>query len=180
MKSNSVQKLVTAALFTALTCMATLVIQIRIGPTGGYINLGDCVVLLCAWCLSPFYGAAAAGIGSMLADVISGFAFYAPATLAIKTLMALLGGAVFRALRRGLRLRLLFACIASAVAAECVMVAGYCAFDAFALGLGAGALLGMPGNLIQALGGGISATVAYSLLHRNRALGERLDHLGDK
>lgn len=176
---SAVQKLVTAALFAALTCMATLIIQIRIGPTGGYINLGDCAVLLCAWLLSPFYGAAAAGIGSMLADLISGFAFYAPATLLIKCAMAFFGGSVFRTFTQQGRKRLLGGCILSAAVAETIMAAGYCAFDAFALGLGAGALLGLPGNLIQALGGGVSAVVAYSLLRRNKALGTRLEHLND-
>ena len=53
------------ALFMALCCVATMVIQIP-SPTQGYVNLGDCVVLLSGWLLGPWYGIAAAGIGSAL------------------------------------------------------------------------------------------------------------------
>ena len=70
MKQDSLSKLVVAALFAALVCIATMVIQLRVTPTGGYVNLGDCIVLLCAWLLPPSYGMAAAGVGSMMADVI--------------------------------------------------------------------------------------------------------------
>ena len=69
----------------------TLVIQVP-SPMNGYVNLGDCGVLLSAWILGPWYGGAAAGIGSMLADIFSGYAHYAPGTLAIKLSMAVLAG----------------------------------------------------------------------------------------
>ena len=62
MKSQT-QKLVTAALLAALTCIATMIIKIP-SPMKGYLNLGDCVVLLAGWLLSPMYGFLAAGIGS--------------------------------------------------------------------------------------------------------------------
>ncbi len=177
MKNRSVYKLVSAALFAALACMATMVIQLRLTPNG-YVNLGDCVVLLCAWVLSPAYGMAAAGIGSAMADVLSGFAYYAPATFLIKALMALSGGMVFRALSQHRTRRLLPACILSAAVAEAVMAGGYYIFEAFVLGLGPiPALASMPGNALQAACGGVSGTVAYLLLRRNKTLGERLDHL---
>lgn len=96
MNHQSLRRLVLSALFAALACIATLVIQLHVSPNG-YINLGDCIVLLCGWLLSPAYGAAAAGIGSAMADILSGYAYYAPATLVVKALMALLGGMAFRA-----------------------------------------------------------------------------------
>lgn len=83
MSGKHVRLLVLAALFTALTTVATMVIQIP-SPMSGYVNLGDCMVLLSAWVLGPFVGAAAGGIGSMLADIITGYAYYAPGTLIIK------------------------------------------------------------------------------------------------
>ncbi|MBQ6932122.1 MAG: ECF transporter S component [Clostridia bacterium] len=49
---NSTQKLAVAALFAALTCVATMVIKIP-SPLKGYLNLGDCVVLNAGWMLSP-------------------------------------------------------------------------------------------------------------------------------
>ena len=52
--------LVMTGLFAALGCVATLVLQIP-SPTGGYLNLGDTVVILGAYLLGPALGAAAGG-----------------------------------------------------------------------------------------------------------------------
>ena len=83
------KKLVMASLMTALTCVATMVIKIP-SPLKGYINLGDCMVLAAGWMLSPAYAFLAAGLGSALADVFSGYVLYAPATFLIKGCMALI------------------------------------------------------------------------------------------
>lgn len=45
MQTKKTLKLVMAALLAAMTCVATMVIKIPITATGGYINLGDCIVL---------------------------------------------------------------------------------------------------------------------------------------
>ena len=73
MTDKKLHRLVLAALFTALTTVMTMVIQVP-SPMQGYVNLGDCGVLLSAWVLGPAWGGAAAGIGSMLADLLSGYA----------------------------------------------------------------------------------------------------------
>ena len=70
MSDTKIRKLVLAALFAALCTIMTLVIQVP-SPMQGYVNLGDCAVLLSAWVLGPLYGGAAAGVGSMLADKVS-------------------------------------------------------------------------------------------------------------
>jgi len=44
--------------------------------------------------LGPFFGAFAAGVGSMLADLLSGYAQYAVPTLIIKSIMALIMGLI--------------------------------------------------------------------------------------
>ena len=46
MQTKKTLKLVMAALLAAMTCVATMVIKIPLTATGGYINLGDCIVLL--------------------------------------------------------------------------------------------------------------------------------------
>ena len=81
MKHEKTVKLVLAALFAALCSVATMLIHIPIPATNGYINLGDGVVLLGAFLLGPVYGMAAGGLGSMLADLLLGYAAYAPGTL---------------------------------------------------------------------------------------------------
>lgn len=55
-------------MFAALSCAATMVIQIPIAT--GYLNFGDGLCLLAGWILGPWYGFAAAGLGSALADLL--------------------------------------------------------------------------------------------------------------
>ena len=62
MTDMKLRKLVLAALFAALCTVMTMVIQVP-SPMQGYVNLGDCAVLLSAWVLGPWYGGAAAGLG---------------------------------------------------------------------------------------------------------------------
>ena len=55
MKDQKVKKLVLSALMAALVYVATSIIQIP-SPMSGYVNLGDCFVLLSGWLLGPWYG----------------------------------------------------------------------------------------------------------------------------
>ena len=89
------RKLVITALFAALTCVATLVIQIPSGMGGGYVNLGDGMVLISAYILGPLLGGVAAGAGSCIADIASGYAAFALPTLIIKFVMAVAAGRLF-------------------------------------------------------------------------------------
>ena len=71
-------------------------------PSGyGYVNLGDAGVFLCACLLPGGLGALAAGVGAALADLILGWAMYAPVTLLIKGITALLAGLAMRKTGRG-------------------------------------------------------------------------------
>ena len=79
---------VMSAMLASLTCVATMIIKIPT-PLHGYANLGDCIVLLSAFLMPVSYGFCAAAIGSALADVLSGYAMYAPATFIIKGLMVI-------------------------------------------------------------------------------------------
>ena len=62
MKTSPIYKLVLTALLAAMACVATMVI--RVPTVAGYTNLGDCVCLLAGLVLGPWYGFAAAGVGS--------------------------------------------------------------------------------------------------------------------
>ncbi|MBR2053626.1 MAG: ECF transporter S component [Clostridia bacterium] len=44
-KANDVLKLVLAALFAALICVATMVVRIPMPATDGYANLGDAIII---------------------------------------------------------------------------------------------------------------------------------------
>ena len=99
MRDMKIRKMVLAALMAALTYVATMVVQIP-SPMQGFVNLGDCCVLLSGWILGPWWGGAAAGIGSMLTDLLNGYAHYAPGTLVIKALDAMAAALIVKALGR--------------------------------------------------------------------------------
>ena len=101
MKHNATLKIVLTAMFAALICVATMLIRVPIPATGGYANLGDGVILLCAFLMDPICAVIAAGIGSMLADVLAGYMSYAIGTLIIKAGVALIGTAVYNRFGRG-------------------------------------------------------------------------------
>ena len=52
---KNLKKYVLSALFAALCCIATMLIQCP-SPTGGYIHLGDGFVILSGIILGPIYG----------------------------------------------------------------------------------------------------------------------------
>lgn len=163
---KDLRKLVLAALMAALCTVMTLVIQVP-SPMQGYVNLGDCAVLLSAWLLGPLYGGAAAGVGSMLADLLSGYAHYAPGTLVIKLAMAVTAAAVLRALEK--RSPMLGRAAGGALA-EGIMVAGYFGYASLWLGKGLAAAASIPGNLFQGAVGLACALAVYALLSRSHAL----------
>ena len=116
------KRIVMASLIAALVCVATVIIKIP-SPLNGYLNLGDGVVLAAGWLLSPTYGFLAAGLGSALADVFSGYFVYAPATFLIKGMMALLAFFCYKLLHK--HTGSLVASIIGGVLSELWMVLGY-------------------------------------------------------
>lgn len=159
MKHEKLVKLILAALTAALSCVATMLIQIPIPATNGYINLGDGVVLLGAFLLGPVYGFAAGGIGSMLADIILGYAVFAPGTFIIKGLSAYVAARLFRAVHGGR-----FAAVTAGAAGEVIMVLGYFVYEALVLGYGLAAAGSIPGNAVQGTAGVAAAAVLYKAL----------------
>ena len=166
MSDKKIRIMVMAAVLAALACVATMVIQIP-SPMNGYVNLGDCFVLLSGWLLGPWWGAAAGGIGSMLADLLLGYGHYAPGTLVIKGLMALVGALVFKALGKKSA-----AALVSGVVSEVIMVVGYFGYAGLLLGKGIGAAASIPGNLVQ---GAVGLVAGFLLLQVARRI-----HLEEK
>lgn len=164
---KNVKRLVIAALMTAFTCIATMVIKIST-PTFGYIHLGDGLVLLSGITLGPVTGALAAGIGSMFADIFSGYLSWAPATFLIKALTAGIAGLLFRCLKERMTTVLIrnAAVILSGLIGETIMVIGYFLYEtglaaassggftkaAIAAGAASSAT-GIPFNIVQGITG---------------------------
>ena len=171
MTHHSTHRLVLSALFASLCTVMTLVIQIP-SPMQGYLNLGDCAVLLSAWTLGPVYGALAAGLGSMLADILSGYAHYAPGTLIIKFAMGAVAGSIFLGLRKLSPNRPLLAHCVSGLAAECIMVCGYFVYASLLLGRGLAAAASIPGNIVQGVFGLAAAVAAYAIVSKSGPLSQ--------
>ena len=160
MNDKKIRKLVLAALLAALVCVATMVVQIP-SPMQGYVNLGDCFVLLSGWPLGTRWGAAAGGIGSMLADLLLGYGHYAPGTLIIKGVMALAAALIFKAFRKNGA-----GALVSGVVAEIIMVAGYFGYAGLLLGKGIGAAASIPGNLVQGAVGLVAGFLLMQVARR--------------
>ena len=183
MKKEQIIKLCVTGMFTALICVATMIIQIP-APLVGVLNLGDCFILIAAWILGPWYGFAAGGIGSALADLLTGYAEYIPATLIIKGLMAVAAALLVRAFfkksdavrpkaqqgRTGGKSRLP-GFVVSGLAAEMIMVWGYYLFEAAIMQYGwIPTLVNIPSNCIQGAFGLVLGVVLIQIIVKTGVL----------
>lgn len=186
---KNTKKLVITALLAAFTCVATMIIKFPT-PTFGYIHLGDGLVLLCGIILGPVTGALAAGIGSMFADIFSGYISYAPATLIIKALTALVAGLLFHKLQhvfKGKAARPV-SVILSGIVGEAVMVVGYFLYESFVAAFASGAFnsislaagftssaAGIPFNIVQGVVGIVISLVLLPILSQIKDIKEWID-----
>ncbi len=159
LKNVNLHRLVLGALFVALVAIATMVINIPMAATQGFINVGDTVVFLSALLMGPKAGFIAGGLGSALADLLLGYAHWAPWTLVIKGVEGLIAGVLGHATyqqegRASVRV------VAVLEISALWMVAGYYLAGGLMVGFDA-ALASVPGNLVQGLG---SAVLAWPLL----------------
>ena len=152
-------------MFTALICAATMLIQIPTPMTNGYVNVGDCFVLAAGWFLGPWYGLFAGGVGSALADLISGYAHYIPGTFVIKGLMAMVAALLSRKLLAKLPMRV--GRLIGALAAELIMVSGYFLYAWAILGKAVtAAVTSIPSNLLQGTVGIVGGMMLIEILDR--------------
>ncbi|RDY31949.1 ECF transporter S component [Lachnotalea glycerini] len=158
--NNKTKKIVIGSLFAALTTVTTMLKLPT--PSFGYIHPGDSLVLMCGIILGPVAGALSAGIGSMFADIFSGYISFAPATLVIKAITALIAGLIFNHTNCNHTMRTIIA----GIPGELFMVSGYYAYEVFlfittaksttgtslAAAMSA-SLMGVPFNILQGIAG---------------------------
>jgi len=184
-RTDKIYNLVMTALILGLVMLATSTFRIPSPFTQGYVHLGDTMIFLGVLVLGRKNGTIAAGIGSALADVMAGYAVYAPWTLIIKGLMAFVMATFIEwaSKREGKTLRIagipLFE-IMGMVVAGAVMAAGYCIVDGILAGNMAAGLLGVPANVGQFVVGMILASVLGTALYKTpvrRYFAYRLDEV---
>ena len=161
---KDLKKYVLSALFAALCCIATMLIQCP-SPTGGYIHLGDGFVILSGIILGPIYGGLAAGIGSMFADIFTGYLVFAPATFIIKALAAVASAYIFKLISKAIKgiKSYIIGGILCGIAAIVIVTVGYLLCETFLKGFSI-AVTGVVGNIVQGTGGLIIATILIPIL----------------
>ena len=163
----STKKLVTIAVLAALTTVATFAIKIPTIATEGYVNVGDTVVMFAAITLGPIAGFIAGGLGSCLADLISGYPHWILPTFIIKGIEGLLVALIFGLFKKT-KLNEYVSAGISAVIGAIVMIAGYFVASAIMKGSAAVALTGVPGNCLQGLFSVILSEVLLAAAKKTR------------
>lgn len=165
-------KLILTGLMMAMIVAATILIIIPVPFGNGYIHLGDTMIFLSVLILGWRYGAVAAGFGSALADILIGFAIWAPWTLIIKGLMAIIMGLfVLRSIGKqgrsilGVPVRQLIGMLIAGL----VMVAGYYVAEGLIYGNFIVAILGIPWNILQFTAGTALAVLLAAALYKTPA-----------
>ena len=148
------KRLALAGLLSGVTLLLTL-ISLPLPSGYGYVNLGDGGVYLCAVLLSGGLGALAAGVGAALADLILGWAMYAPVTLLIKGLTALLAGLILRKAKRMDTTLSLLCCL--------LVPLGYFLYEAVLLTAPVAAVNILPNTLQAVLGAGLGTLAGRRL-----------------
>lgn len=155
-QKNELSKMILVAIFIAITTVATIFIQIPIPSGSGFVNSGDGVLMLGALILGPLPGLIIGSIGSALADVFLGYAFYAPFTLIIKGLEGWLCGYIYHKSER---------IILASFLSGGLMAGGYWIADSILYNT-ATATLALPFNLIQGIVGALIAILLYIPIRR--------------
>ena len=123
-------------------------------PTyNGYVHCGDGLIFLAA-CLLPMpYSIIVGALGAMLADLLTGFAIWAPGSMIIKGLLALLFTCKSNKILTKRNLVML-------LPAALISAAGYYIYEALITGSFIASLSGIPGSIIQAVASSILFVVA--------------------
>ena len=122
---------------------------------GGYMNLGDGFILLFSSIVSPLGGFLIGGVGSAIADVVSGYGLYAPFTLVIKGLEGYLVAAFIKKTSKKWMLYVV-GCL--------IVIVGYFLVDWFLQGSFVVAITGIPTNIMQTLCGFVIAMCLHKFV----------------
>jgi len=153
-------------IFAALICVLTMIIQIPIPATGGYINIGDLGVMITALLFGPVVGGIAGGVGSMFADLLLGYGIYAPATLIIKGLEGFVIGLIANP-RKNYK-KVTYRDIIAVIVGGTIIVAGYFIYESILYGP-AVAMVEILGNVFQFIFSAVFA-ILFALTTRKRII----------
>lgn len=157
-KKLSTKAIVLTGLGIAVVFVATMFIKIP-NALDGYFNLGDGFILIFASILDPFLAFLVGGLGSALADVAGGYAYYFIPTLIIKGLEAIVVSVLIK--KYGKKVQ-----IPAYILGAVIMVLGYFLTKWYLKQSMAIALTGIPENIFQSGVGIVIALICYPVISR--------------
>ncbi len=154
---NNPRNLATTAIMTALVLGLTL-IQVAQTPVGGYIHLGDIAIYFASFAFGPWVGLIAGGLGTGLADVVSGYSVFAPLSLIVHGLQGLVAGWIVRERQTPRHFTL------ALLSGSAILIVGYFIGESLFFGGPGYAIFEVPWNLVQEAVGwfGVSIYVAVA------------------
>ncbi len=158
MRKLSATIVAVAAIMIALVAVVTLLVRVPIPATQGYFNFSDVAIYFVSFTFGPWIGLVSGGIGAAIADILGGYAYFAPITLIAHGAQGFLAGFIGRG--RGWQ-GLLLGWIAGTLA----MVGVYFLAELFLYGVGAAAAE-VPANLLQNVGGGLIGVPLFYAVRR--------------
>jgi len=161
----SVKQLCLNGLFMALVCLFTMVIQIPVPATSGYIHPGDGMIIIIAVMFGKKYGFIAGGFGSALADLFSGYPHWIIFTFITKGLMGYAIG-VIADYNKGHKNVFSARNTIAAFVGVAIMVTGYLIGGAILKGSFIVSLASVPENIIQGVGGAIIYYIVGTALQK--------------
>ena len=163
---KKVYPVVMTAMMMCIIMVSIVLFRIPIPFTQGYVNLSDAMIFIAVMILGYRYGAVAAGLGILLGDLLSGFPMWAPWTLCIKAMMALVFGLIMDAgIKKNISHKGFVSIeITGMIVSGLLMTAGYYLAEGVMYGNWIVAALGIPWNIAQF---SVGAALAIAL---NRAL----------
>lgn len=157
-KTLTTKDIVLTGLGIAVVFVATMFIKIP-NALDGYFNLGDGFILIFASILNPFLAFLVGGLGSALADVAGGYAYYFIPTLLIKGLEAIVVSVLMK--KYGKKVQ-----ITAYLLGATIMVIGYFLTKWYLKQSMAIALTGITENIFQSAVGVVIALICYPMISR--------------
>ena len=158
-RSPNPREVALTAVMTAGTAALTMIISIPFPLTRGYFNLGDVMVMLSGLLFGARVGGVAGGIGSALADILSGYPYYAPITLLVKGTEGFLTGAIGNGKRLSLK-------VAGVIAGAITMLLGYFSVETPLYGIGPALAELTTVNSIQVASGAVLSLILAQIILR--------------
>ena len=151
MKKNHTKLMCISGIFAALVFVITAYLHI---PTyNGYVHCGDGLIFLAACILPMPYSIVVGALGAILADLLTGFAIWAPGSMLIKGALAALFSYKAKKILTTKNLIML-------LPAALISVAGYYLYEALITGNFVSPLAGIPASIIQAVASSIVFVVS--------------------